>query len=59
VINKLFELLILTMLIVHKWVLLLVDELKQLGRGFAVEVLKTVLDKAVALQVSCWPNIHV
>ena len=58
-INKLFELLILTMLVVHKWVLLLVDELKQLGRGFAVEVLKTVLDKAVTLQLSCWPNIHV
>jgi hypothetical protein len=56
---KLFELLILMVFVVHQLVLLLVDELEELDGWFTVEVLKTVLDKALTLQVGWWPVFHV
>jgi hypothetical protein len=59
IVIKLFELLILMVFVVHQLVLLLVDELEELDGWFTVEVLKTVLDKAVTLQVGWWPVFHV
>jgi hypothetical protein len=56
---KLFELLILMVFVVHQSVLLLVDELKELDGWLTIEVLKTVLDKAVTLQVGWRPGFHV
>jgi len=56
---KLFELLILMVFVVHQSVLLLVDELKELDGWLTIEVLKTVLDKAVTLKVGWRPGFHV